>query len=490
MSMMQSVPRRHAATAAIGAAAVATIVWAPLAQSQSDMAPNAIADLVDRVSPAVVTVLAAPEEVATSEGASPFDGLPFGEGSPFEEFFRRFGVPPFPGMPSPDGPGAEPRGPALGSGFVIESDGYIVTNNHVVEGAGEVTVRFPDDREFEATVVGADAPTDLALLKIGAEDLPELPFGDSDAIRVGEDVLALGNPFGLGGTVTRGIVSALGRDINAGPYVNFIQTDAAINRGNSGGPLVNLKGEVIGVNTAIYSPNGGSVGVGFSVPANVVKTVVADLREDGEVERGWLGVSIQTVTPDIAEALGLDEAKGALVADVFDGSPAETSLRSGDVIVAFDGKPVDSSRDLPQLVASAGPGETVTVGVTRDGGSQEVEVTLGELKPERLAAAGAAPTGDSASDQLGATLAPLTAPTREQLGLPEEVDGVVITSIKRDGRAAEVGLQVGDVILKVGDREVQSPEDVQQALKNTDRNSVLLRIARGDSNLFLGLPLG
>jgi serine protease Do len=275
-----------------------------------------------------------------------------------------------------------------GSGVVYGPAGYIITNHHVVDGASEVKVRFADQIDHDAEVIGTDPQSDIALLKIKAEGaLPHLTLGDSDRIRVGEDVVAVGNPFGLGGTVTRGIVSAVGRDINAGPYVDFIQTDAAINRGNSGGPLFDMDGNVIGVNSAIYSPTGGNVGVGFAIPSNIVRDVVAQLRDDGSVSRGWLGVSIQSVTPDIATALGLDEAKGALVASVIPDSPSEGKLETGDVILTFGGEPVESSRDLPRLVGSTEAGSTVELGVLRGDERQTVSVEIGELRPEQLAAA-------------------------------------------------------------------------------------------------------
>ncbi len=325
------------ATTAIAAATGAWLAWTPLAGADTQ-APGAVADLVARVSPAVVTVLATQEEQQADASSDQMD--PFGPNSPFGEFFRRFGMPEG-GMPAPQPHGEHPQGMALGSGFVIDHDGYIVTNNHVVDHADSLKVRMSDDREFDATVVGTDEQTDLALIKIDAGNLPQLALGDSDAMRVGEDVIAVGNPFGLGGTVTRGIVSAKARDINAGPYVDFIQTDAAINRGNSGGPLLNMEGDVIGVNSAIYSPNGGSVGVGFAIPSNTVKTVVAQLRSSGSVERGWLGVSIQNVTPEIAAAIGLEDPHGALVADVVADGPSAGKLETGDVILSFDGKRVE-----------------------------------------------------------------------------------------------------------------------------------------------------
>jgi serine protease Do len=380
---------------------------------------------------------------------------------------------------------------ALGSGFVMEDDGYIVTNNHVVDNADSVKVRLADQREFDAEVVGTDKQTDLALLKIDAENLPELALGDSDDVRVGEDVIAVGNPFGLGGTVTRGIVSAIARDIDAGPYVDFIQTDAAINRGNSGGPLLDLDGEVIGVNSAIYSPNGGSVGVGFAIPSNTVKMVVDQLKDDGEVERGWLGVQIQTVTPEIATAIGLDEPKGALVADVVPDSPSAGSLEVGDVILAFDGKPVASSRELPKLVAAAEPDAKVAIEVLRQGKDETVELKLGRFDDTRMAAAetGAEHEQGAASDRLGATLAPITPTAREQLGLDEDVSGVVITSLDGKGHAADAGLEVGDVILSVGDTEVRTPGDVERALHATKADAVLMQIDRHGARIFVGVRL-
>jgi serine protease Do len=337
-------------------------------------------------------------------------------------------------------------------------------------------------------VIGTDPQTDLALVKIDAGGLPVLPLGDSDAVRVGEDVIAVGNPFGLGGTVTRGIVSAMARDINAGPYVDFIQTDAAINRGNSGGPLLNLKGEVIGVNSAIYSPNGGSVGVGFAVPSNTVKTVVAQLRSSGAVERGWLGVQIQNVSPDIATALGLDAPRGALVADVVENGPSVGKLEVGDVILAFNGQPVDSSRELPKLVAAAAPDAAVKIEILRDGRKQTVDFTLGRFQTQEVATAATGEDG-SASARLGATLAPITPEARAQLQLDEGVRGVVITSLDGSGVAADADLQVGDVILQVGNTPVQTPADVDRALKATSSDAVLLQIQRDGNRLFVGVRL-
>ncbi|MFV0475054.1 MAG: Do family serine endopeptidase, partial [Pikeienuella sp.] len=401
---------------AAGFGLVAALLWAPAAFA--DTAPHQVADLVEKVSPAVVTVLATQEP--RPDAARAEHGVPFPPGSPFGEFFRRFGTP---------GDGPAPRGgaEALGSGFVIGDDGYIVTNNHVVDNAAKVRVRLADKREFEARVVGVDEQTDLALLKVAAGDLPALALGDSEAMRVGDDVVAVGNPFGLGGTVTRGIVSAKGRDIQAGPYVDFIQTDAAINRGNSGGPLFNLDGEVIGVNTAIYSPSGGSVGVGFAVPSNTVEYVLAQLKGEGAVRRGWLGVSIQNVTPEIGRAVGLETPQGALVAQVLDDGPSEGLLQAGDVIVAFNGEAVEEGHDLPRLVAAAPAESTVPVEILRAGDRRTVEVKIGALKPERRA--DAAPEGGAVSEALGATFAELTPEIRGRLGLADGTEGVVVAGL-------------------------------------------------------------
>jgi serine protease Do len=349
-----------------------------------------------------------------------------------------------------------------------------------------------DDREFDAEVIGTDPQTDLALIKVDASGLPELALGDSDALRVGDDVIAVGNPFGLGGTVTRGIVSALGRDINAGPYVDFIQTDAAINRGNSGGPLLNLEGGVIGVNSAIYSPNGGSVGVGFAIPSNTVKSVVAQLKSSGSVERGWLGVTIQTVTPEIATALGMDDPQdphGALVADVMADSPSAGKLQTGDVILTFDGKRVESSRELPKLVAAAAPDKDVTIEVLRGGDPASVTLTLGKFDAERVATAEPGDRGGAASEKLGATLAAVTPAAREQLDLPDDVDGVVITSLDGSGLAADAGLEVGDVIVQVDARPVHAPADVEEAIGASKSDAVLLQIERDGARIFVGVRL-
>ena len=354
---------RNVVTSA-GVAMAAAFLWAGAAGA----ATGKVADLVERLNPTVVTVLST---VDTSTNA----GDPGAE-PPFGEFLERFGVP---GDAQPKSKSRRNQA-GLGSGIILDAQGYIVTNEHVIDGADRVKVRLGDAREFTARIVGADEATDLALLKIEAEQaLDHAVFADSDAVRVGEDVIAVGNPFGLGGTVTRGIISAVGRNINAGPYVDFLQTDAAINRGNSGGALFDLEGRVVGVNSAIYSPSGGSVGVGFAIPSNIVQRVVADLKDDGRVDRGWLGVTIQPVTPEIAEAMGLDKAEGALVAQVAEDGPSHGILRSGDVIRDFGGTLVQSSRDLPKLVGTAEAGDRIAIGVLRDGAEATLSIEIGAL---------------------------------------------------------------------------------------------------------------
>ncbi len=490
MNMRENFPAsRTLRRASLGGLAAGAIVWSTAAVA----ADSAVADLVERVNPSVVTVFTT-QTVDQSATAGQF-GFP--EGSPFEEFFKRFG------MPGAEGHGGNGQGDGsgsdhevlrqgLGSGFVFESDGYIITNNHVVEGADEVKVRFNDKRDLVAKVVGTDPQSDVALLKVESDEpLPALHLGDSDKVRVGEDVIAVGNPFGLGGTVTRGIVSAMGRDINAGPYVDFIQTDAAINRGNSGGPLFDMEGNVIGMNSAIYSPSGGNVGVGFAIPSNLVKDVVAQLKNGGTVQRGWLGVAIQTVTPDIATAMGLDQAKGALVANVVQDAPAQGALETGDVILRFDGHDVPDSRTLPKLVAAVKAGSTVPIDVMRNGEQKTVKVTVGELKPEKLASnAPAKDDGEGkASAKLGATVATLSPQARESLGLDETVDGAVVTSLKSGGAAAKAGLEVGDVIVQVGSTKVSDARELDAALDSSDKKTALLLVNRNGSQVFMSVKI-
>ncbi|MEM9147951.1 MAG: Do family serine endopeptidase [Pseudomonadota bacterium] len=455
------------------AALAVGIIWAPTSASAS---AESLPDLVERISPAVVTVLA-----RSGGQRDPFD---FDGASPFGDFFHQFG------HRERGGDRRSTPRQGLGSGFVLDPGGYVVTNHHVIEGADAVTIRMPGVGDLAAEIIGADPATDLALLRVESESaLPFVTLGDSDAVRVGEDVVAVGHPFGLGGTVTRGIVSATQRDIQAGPYVDFIQTDAAINRGNSGGPLFNRQGEVIGVNSAIYSPNGGSVGVGFAVASNIVAEVVEDLRTSGSVARGWLGVQIQTVAPEIAQALGLETARGALVSGVVEDGPSDGVLERGDVILSFDGRSVSSSRQLPKLVGAAPSGEPVSLRLVREGREIDREVTLGELGQDQRAALEPRRTGRASSDRLGATLEPLDEATRFRLSLEDDLSGVVVTSLQRGGPAERAGLRIGDVILRVGQSDVGSPRELDRALAEADDNALMLIHRRG-SEIFVGLRLG
>ncbi|WP_170532911.1 MULTISPECIES: DegQ family serine endoprotease [Ruegeria] len=461
----------------VGAGALSAALLATTALPS--MADEALADLVENVSPSVVTIIA-------EQGATPVptQGQEFDfDQHPFGEFFKRFGA--------PEGFNAPQRGPAqgLGSGFVLDEAGYIVTNHHVVDNAESVTVRMSDDRTFDAEVIGTDPLTDIAVLKIDTDEtLQAVELGDSDGIRVGEDVVAIGNPFGLHSTVTTGIVSAKGRNISQGPYAEFIQTDAAINKGNSGGPLFNMEGEVVGVNSAIYSPTGGSVGLGFAVTSNIVEHIAADLRDDGQVSRGWLGVSIQNVSPELAAAMGIDSSIGALVADVVADSPAEGVLQQGDVILTFNDEVVDSSSDLPVLVGTTKVGTDSVLTVLRDGKEQQIELTVGQHQS-------ASAQIDKSVDEtvsgtaLGVTIAPLTDTNRAEMGVAENVDGVIVTDLKPDSPAAKAGLQRGDVIVKLGGQETATPDALKAALDSEKTDPALVLINRGGNQIFVAVEI-
>ncbi|HYD68601.1 DegQ family serine endoprotease [Azospirillum sp.] len=479
-----------AGTAAVAVPPPATAAAAP---AETRAMPDSLAPLAERVSPAVVTISVTQGGPVRAD-AAPQRRLPFPPGSPFEEFFRRFGLPD--GAPGgQDAPDQEPRGGGMsvGSGFIIDGAGYVVTNNHVVDGGKAITVTLNDGTELPATLVGRDAKTDLALLKVSSDkELPHLDFGDSDKARVGDWVVAIGNPFGLGGTVTTGVVSARGRNIGAGPYDDFIQTDAAINRGNSGGPMFNLNGEVIGINTAIFSPSGGSVGIGFAIPSNLARQVVAELKERGHVERGWLGVRIQPLTPELAEGLGLPKPQGALVAEVTAGSPAaKAGLKQGDVVVRFDGKPVDGVRDLTRLVAGTAAGSDARIDVVR-GGKETTLTTRIEKLAEEPQMASAGPDADQPSHPAlsGLKLAALDAETRAQLGLDRGARGVVVVGVSP--KAGAVPVQPGDLIEAVGGEPVASPAELARKVTEAGKagkKAVLLLVNRQGNESFVALKL-
>jgi len=503
--------RRTTAALLLGTALIGVPVGAVLtfdrpaaAQNQTTEAPTALvpsapgsfAGLVKQVFPAVVNV-STTEHPAASHMMQRGD-MPFPPGSPFDEFFRRFfdqqqpggrGVP----RGGDDDGDSSPVIHGAGSGFIIDPAGYIVTNNHVVKDADKITVTLNDGTEIPAKVVGTDEKTDLALLKVDTDKkLTAVEWGDSDAAQVGDWVIAVGNPFGLGGTVTAGIVSARGRDLHSGPFDDFLQIDAPINRGNSGGPTFDTSGKVIGINSAIYSPSGGSVGIGFAIPSNLAKGVIAQIREHGSVQRGWLGVQIQAVTPEMAEALGLDKAKGALVADVQEDSPAlKAGLHQGDVILSYDGKPVNQLSDLPRLVADTPAGKTVPIEIQRDGKAQTVSVEIAKLKGTQQVAS-AEENGPSVDDQLGLSLSALTPKVRREYGVSDDVEGVLVTGIREDGPARETGVGPGDVIVRVGSEAVKTPSEVAKqvkAAKAADRNAVMLLINRQGDQRFVALKL-
>jgi serine protease Do len=438
---------------------------------------HGFADLVDRVMPAVISVEVKYANVAdqqAGDGTDPQAAPDLPDNSPFRDFFKQF--PQFRDQ-QPDG---HPNGgAALGSGFIISSDGYAVTNNHVVQDAEEVSVKTKDGTEYRAKVIGTDPKTDLALIKIdSSKTFDFVKFSEKDP-RVGDWVMAVGNPFGLGGTVTTGIISARGRDIGSGPYDNFLQIDASINKGNSGGPAFNLEGDVIGINTAIFSPSGGSVGIGFAIPASTAETVIKSLRDNGTVTRGWLGVQIQPVTADIADSLGIDGGKGAIVADVTDGSPAlKAGFKTGDVILKLDGKDVTDARDLAKKVAGIAPGKTVPADIIREGKAMTLDVVIGKMPGDaQLASAAAGHSGSSSLESFGLKLAPA-----------DDGAGVKITEVDPNGTAADQGLKPGDVILEVAGQEVHGPADVRDAMKSAGKKRVLMLVRSGDTQRFVALP--
>jgi serine protease Do len=382
----------------------------------------------------------------------------------------------------------------MGSGVIVDPDGYVVTNNHVIEGADEITVTLDDGSHHTAELLGSDPKTDLALLKIETDGLlPYARFGDSDVARVGDWVIAIGNPFGLGGTATTGIVSARGRDIQSGPFDDFLQIDAPINRGNSGGPLFDISGRVIGINTAIFSPNGGSVGIGFAIPANQAQPVIHQIRTMGRVERGWLGVQIQAVDEEIAAGLGMDDARGALIADVVSGSPAEKAgLKTGDVILRLNDVEVEHLKDLTRAVADLSPQTEAEVSVWRGGEHRSLDVVLGE-NPESVAETSLKTPKSTAgpATKLGISLGRLTPDSRRRFGLSEDIEGALIVDVEPNSPAANRGLRPGDVVVMVGQTPVSDPSEAVQEIQTAssrDRTSVLLQVARGGERRFLAVP--
>jgi serine protease Do len=456
--------------------------------------PVGFADIVERVKPSVISVkVNINEKIAKNDSGDNNDDSPFQPGSPMERFFRRFGGPD--GLPPGLRGGPRGRGAVTGqgSGFFISADGYAVTNNHVVDSADKVEVTTDDGKTYTAKVIGTDARTDLALIKVeGGSNFAFAKLSDGKP-RIGDWVLAVGNPFGLGGTVTAGIVSASGRDIGNGPYDDFIQIDAPVNKGNSGGPAFNTEGEVMGVNTAIYSPSGGSVGIAFSIPASTVKSVIAQLKDKGSVSRGWIGVQIQPVTPEIADSLGLKKAEGALVAEPqANGPAAKAGIESGDVITAVNGETVKDARELARTIGGLPPGSAVKLSVLHKGQDKTVSLSLGQL-PNTLEAKADTDNGDKGSatrgtdvPKLGLTLAP--ANTVAGAGK----DGVVVTDVDPKSAAAERGFKEGDVILEVAGKSVANVADVREAIaaaRSDNKNSVLMRVKSGGSSRFVAIPL-
>jgi serine protease Do len=493
---IRSVRRVALLTTAIAGMGTAALVLAPnisafvgsaVAQNltekvqQLPQRPVGFADIVEKVKPAVISVRVKIDRPADSGLSNDDNDLPFPPGSPFERFFKRFGMP-------NGGPQGHQVITGQGSGFFITNDGYAVTNNHVVQNAENVQVTTDDGKTYSAKVIGTDPKTDLALIKIDGSNFPFVKLADTPP-RIGDWVLAVGNPFGLGGTVTAGIVSARGRDIGAGPYDDFIQIDAPVNKGNSGGPTFDVDGNVIGVNTAIFSPSGGSVGIAFDIPADTVKSVIAQLRDKGSVTRGWIGVQIQTVTPDIADSMGLKQATGALVSEPQKNSPAAAAgVQSGDVIVSVDDTPIHDARELARKIGTMAPGATVKLGTIHNGQDKTVSLTLGTLPNDKVASNDQdtqRDVPDAEVPKLGLTLAPAD---KNSGG-----SGVVVTAVADGGVAAEHGFQVGDVILDVGGKSVSTPADIRKGLADarTDgKHTVLFRVKSRDGTKFVALPLG
>ncbi|WP_144577415.1 MULTISPECIES: Do family serine endopeptidase [Agrobacterium] len=506
-------PFRSSIAAVAGMALMAGSLAAPVAARAQSHGPESVADLAAPLLDAVVNISTSQNVKTEGKGPVP-PKLP--EGSPFQEFFKDY-------FDSQKPEGGE-KVNSLGSGFVIDPAGYVVTNNHVIEGADAIEVIFPNGSKLKATLVGTDTKTDLSVLKVEPKaPLKAVKFGDSRSMRIGDWVMAVGNPFGLGGSLTVGVISARGRNINAGPYDNFIQTDAAINKGNSGGPLFNMKGEVIGINTAIISPSGGSIGIGFAVPTELAQNIVQQLIEFGETRRGWLGVRVQPVTDDVAASLGMDSAKGALISGVAKGGPVENGpIQAGDVVLKFDGKDINEMRDLLRIVAESPVGKEVDVVVYRDGKEETVKVKLGQLQDTTDEKASAedqqsedgdggtlAPEDDDGADDqaqdqtpevreapqtvLGMNLVVLSNELRSEKGIAESVEGVLVASVEPGSAAEQKGMKAGDVIVEVGQDFMEVPGDVLvrvNGLKSEGRKNAHMMVADAQGNLrVVALPL-
>ncbi len=492
IALKQSGLRRAALVAlplAIGALAI-NAVPSPAAATPETPRPVfervQFADVIEAAKPAVVQIAVskAVANVARLDGSGPQFG-----GGAFEEFMRRFGRDRFGQMP---GPGPQPRAEGVGSGFIIDAAGYIVTNNHVISDAAEITVTLHDGRELPAKLVGSDEQTDLALIKVDADQLPTIGFGDSDRTRVGDWVVAIGSPFGFGGSVTAGIVSARGRDIRSGPYDDYLQIDAPINSGNSGGPIIDAGGKVVGVNTAIFSPNGGNIGIGFAIPAVEAERVIAELKTKGTVTRGRLGVQIQGVNDDVAKALGLPNSNGALVAEVVNNGAAEMAgVRAGDVITHYAGEVIETPRDLSKAVARTEPGSKAALTVIRQGQEQRLVAIIDRYSEAPVAMA--QPTNAATEDTLGLGLAlgSLNDSTRGQMRLPDDASGALVLGIKSGGAAESGGIRPGDIIVQIDQIEISDAGGAEQALaaaKREQRPSILL-IRRGDEQFFTTMKM-
>ncbi|MBN9256758.1 MULTISPECIES: DegQ family serine endoprotease [unclassified Mesorhizobium] len=498
--------RRHRVAALLGAALVISPVAYSVVRADHALAATttmtpvpgvvaphgSFAPIVAADKPAVVTVTS----VMKAQPQASNEGMPFNGNSPFDQYFRQFfGDQGMPGPRTP--PQQSQRAEALGSGFIVDPDGTIVTNNHVIDGASSIKVTLDDGTEVPAKLVGRDAKNDLAVLKIKVDKpLPTVKWGDSDKLMPGDQVLAIGNPFGIGTTVTAGIVSARGRDLHSGPFDDFIQIDAPINHGNSGGPLVDVDGNVVGINTAIYSPNGGSVGVGFAIPSDQAQNVVAKLMKDGSIQYGYLGVQIQPVTADVASAIGLDQANGALVSEVNKGSPAAMAgVQTGDVITSFAGHEIKDPKDLSRAVADVSPGAKATLDAWRDGKKVEVSVDVGSNADDVKTAALDDNSDGSAqnlrSPAIGLGLMDITPDVREQLNLPSSEHGALVASVNPDKAASASGIQAGDVIVAVNQSPVKSARQVSQAIAQAEKagkKSVLLLVDRGEAQIYVAVP--